>query len=187
MPDRPGRRRAVTSAPAERTLSSRRAAVDEAPPAAPPRRWSDRCRAGCVAIPTIRTPREPARRLDRLDLALVVGFVLVAFFFRLWRLDIPRHTHFDEVYHARSATEWLSDWQEGWTRDTYEWTHPLLAKYLIAAGIVFADPNKVVGGTDLAGPGHLPRRRAAADRLRPRPPRSPSPRTGARRSRRARC
>jgi predicted membrane-bound dolichyl-phosphate-mannose-protein mannosyltransferase len=27
----------------------------------------------------------------------------------------------------------------------YEWTHPMLAKYLIAAGIVVADPNQVVG------------------------------------------
>ncbi|MGZ6255471.1 MAG: hypothetical protein ACXWMB_00455, partial [Candidatus Limnocylindria bacterium] len=95
---------------------------------------------------------EPPRRLDRLDLLLLGILVVVAFVFRLWRLDIPRHTHFDEVYHARSATEWLADWQEGWTRDTYEWTHPPLAKYLIAAGIVVADPNKVVGGTDLAAP-----------------------------------
>jgi len=95
---------------------------------------------------------EPPRRLDRLDLLLLVTLVLAAFFFRLWRLEIPRHTHFDEVYHARSATEWLADWQEGWTRDTYEWTHPPLAKYLIAAGIVAADPNKIVGGTDLDAP-----------------------------------
>jgi predicted membrane-bound dolichyl-phosphate-mannose-protein mannosyltransferase len=92
---------------------------------------------------------EPPRRLDRLDLLLLATLIVVAFFFRLWRLELPRHTHFDEVYHARSATEWLADWQEGWTRDTYEWTHPPLAKYLIAAGIVVADPNKVVGGTDL--------------------------------------
>ena len=62
--------------------------------------------------------------------------------------------HFDEVYHARSATEWLADWQEGWTRDTYEWTHPMLAKYLIAAGIVVADPNKVVAETDTGAPYH---------------------------------
>ena len=89
--------------------------------------------------------RERGRRLDRIDLAVVVGLVLFAFFFRLYRLDTPRSMHFDEVYHARSATEWLADWQEGWTRDTYEWTHPMLAKYLIAAGIVVADPNKVVG------------------------------------------
>ena len=95
---------------------------------------------------------EPPRRLDRLDLVLLVAVVLLAFFFRLWRLEIPRHTHFDEVYHARTATEWLADWQEGWTRDTYEWTHPPLAKYLIAAGIVVADPNKVVGETDLDAP-----------------------------------
>ncbi|HSM38703.1 MAG TPA: hypothetical protein VK838_05155, partial [Candidatus Limnocylindrales bacterium] len=77
--------------------------------------------------------RERPRRLDRLDLLLLIGFVLFAFAFRLWRLDTPRSMHFDEVYHARSATEWLADWQEGWTRDTYEWTHPHLAKYLIAA------------------------------------------------------
>ena len=95
---------------------------------------------------------EPSRRLDRLDLLILVTLVVVSFLFRLWSLDLPRHTHFDEVYHARSATEWLADWQEGWTRDTYEWTHPPLAKYLIAAGIVVADPNKVVGGTDLGAP-----------------------------------
>ncbi|MEP6470054.1 MAG: phospholipid carrier-dependent glycosyltransferase [Chloroflexota bacterium] len=91
--------------------------------------------------------RERGRRLDRLDLALLVGLLVFAFLFRLWRLDTPRSMHFDEVYHARSATEWLADWQEGWTRDTYEWTHPMLAKYLIAAGIVVADPNKVIAET----------------------------------------
>jgi predicted membrane-bound dolichyl-phosphate-mannose-protein mannosyltransferase len=122
-------------------------------PLLPPRvPWSDRLPAWLRRDPQDPYAKEPTRRVDRLDLALVVGFVLVAFAFRLWYLDIPRHTHFDEVYHARSATEWLSDWQEGWTRDTYEWTHPPLAKYLIAAGIVFADPNKVVGGTDLDAP-----------------------------------
>jgi predicted membrane-bound dolichyl-phosphate-mannose-protein mannosyltransferase/Gpi18-like mannosyltransferase len=113
-----------------------------------PRRWQ--VPSWLRRDPTYRA--EPPRRLDRLDLLLLVLFVVGAFFFRLWRLEIPRHTHFDEVYHARSATEWLADWQEGWTRDTYEWTHPPLAKYLIAAGIVFADPNKVVGGTDLDAP-----------------------------------
>ena len=119
-----------------------------------PRRasWSSRLPGWLRRDPDGPYSNEPKRRLDRLDLVLLIGLVLVAFFFRLWRLEIPRHTHFDEVYHARSATEWLADWQEGWTRDTYEWTHPPLAKYLIAAGIVFADPNKVVGGTDLDAP-----------------------------------
>ena len=95
--------------------------------------------------------RERGRRLDRIDLAVVVVLVLFAFLFRLYRLDTPRSMQFDEVYHARSATEWLADWQEGWTRDTYEWTHPMLAKYLIAAGILVADPNKVVAETDTGG------------------------------------
>jgi Gpi18-like mannosyltransferase/predicted membrane-bound dolichyl-phosphate-mannose-protein mannosyltransferase len=96
--------------------------------------------------------REPHRRLDRMDLAILVGLVVLAFVFRVWRLDIPRSQHFDEVYHGRSATEWLADWNNGWTRDTYEWTHPMLAKYLIAAGIVAANPNQVVDRTDTAAP-----------------------------------
>jgi predicted membrane-bound dolichyl-phosphate-mannose-protein mannosyltransferase len=114
--------------------------------------WSARLPAWLHRDPADPYRDEPRRRLARLDLLLLVGLVLVAFFFRLWRLELPPHMHFDEVYHARSATEWLADWQEGWTRDTYEWTHPPLAKYLIAAGIVFADPNKVAGGTDLNTP-----------------------------------
>jgi len=88
---------------------------------------------------------EPSRRLDRRDALILLGLVAFALVFRLWRLDIPRGQHFDEVYHARSAAEWLSDWQNGWSRDVYEWTHPMLAKYLIAAGIVVADPNKLDG------------------------------------------
>ncbi len=87
---------------------------------------------------------EPTRRLDRRDALLLLGLVVFALLFRLWRLDVPRGHHFDEVYHARSAAEFLSDWENGWNRDVYEWTHPMLAKYLIAAGIVAVDPNKVV-------------------------------------------
>ena len=92
---------------------------------------------------------DPPRRLDRIDLALIVVLVLVAFGYRLWRLDEPRSMHFDEVYHARSAMEWLADWEHGWKRDVYEWTHPMLAKYLIAAGIEVTDPNKAVSSVDL--------------------------------------
>lgn len=96
--------------------------------------------------------REPMRRLDRRDAILLLLLVVLAFGFRLWRLDIPRSMHFDEVYHGRSAAEWLSDWHEGWNRDVYEWTHPMLAKYLIAAGMVVADPNKPVGSELLEAP-----------------------------------
>jgi predicted membrane-bound dolichyl-phosphate-mannose-protein mannosyltransferase len=106
--------------------------------------------------PHDRYLREPTRRLDRLDAALLIGLVLFALLFRVWRLDTPRGVHFDEVYHARSATEWLANWEHGWTRDVYEWTHPMLAKYLIAAGIVVADPNRIVSETDVdEAPGAL--------------------------------
>ncbi len=95
---------------------------------------------------------EPRRRLDRRDAALLLALVVFALVFRLWRLEVPRGDHFDEVYHARSAAEWMSNWQNDWDRDVYEWTHPMLAKYLIAAGIVTADPNKVEGSSRLDGP-----------------------------------
>ncbi|HEY7451120.1 MAG TPA: phospholipid carrier-dependent glycosyltransferase, partial [Candidatus Limnocylindria bacterium] len=64
----------------------------------------------------------------------------------------PRQMIFDEVYHARTAADFLSDWGWGWNRDPYEWTHPMLAKYLIAAGIVVADPNRVTGTIELDEP-----------------------------------
>ncbi len=96
--------------------------------------------------------REPMRRLDRRDALIVLGLVVFALVFRLWRLEVPRGHHFDEVYHARSAAEFLSDWENGWNRDVYEWTHPMLAKYLIAAGIVAIDPNRVLDETTIATP-----------------------------------
>lgn len=121
------------------------------PVQAPPRaRW--RRLSWLRADPHDPLFRDPGRHLDRLDAVLVAGFILFALLFRVWRLDIPRQMHFDEAYHARSAAEWLSDWEHGWTRDVYEWTHPMLAKYLIAAGIVVADPNKVVGRQELDAP-----------------------------------
>ena len=48
---------------------------------------------------------EPRRRLDRRDAAFLLALVVFAVLFRLWRLDVPRSQHFDEVYHGRSATE----------------------------------------------------------------------------------
>ncbi|MGH2462659.1 MAG: phospholipid carrier-dependent glycosyltransferase, partial [Candidatus Limnocylindria bacterium] len=98
------------------------------------------------------TDREPPRRLDRWDLALVVGLVALALVLRLWRLDQPRSMIFDEVYHGRTAMEYLANDKWGWDRDPYEWTHPMLAKYLIAAGIEVANPNQVSGSTNLSAP-----------------------------------
>ena len=51
--------------------------------------------------------------------------------------------HFDEVYHARTATEFLQDWRYGISHDIYEWTHPHMAKYAMALGIVAFGEDKV--------------------------------------------
>jgi predicted membrane-bound dolichyl-phosphate-mannose-protein mannosyltransferase len=111
--------------------------ADERPRRAGPRGW-------LAPNPADAYLHEPTRRLDRRDALLLLGLVAFALVFRLWRLDTPRVHHFDEIYHGRSAAEFLSSWQEGWDRDVYEWTHPMLAKYLIAGGMVVADPNRVV-------------------------------------------
>jgi predicted membrane-bound dolichyl-phosphate-mannose-protein mannosyltransferase len=102
--------------------------------------------------PVSEAEREPPRRLDRLDLVVLVVIVLLALGLRVWRLDLPRSMIFDEVYHARTAADFLSDWRWGWNRDPYEWTHPMLAKYLIAAGIEVANPNQVSGSIELDAP-----------------------------------
>ncbi|HEX2221984.1 MAG TPA: hypothetical protein VHK06_05615, partial [Candidatus Limnocylindria bacterium] len=108
--------------------------------------WIDRLR------PASAVSAARPRRLDRIDVLLIAALVAAALLFRLWRLDQPRGMHFDEVYHARSAVEWLANWQHGWRRDVYEWTHPMLAKYLIAGGIVLADPNRIVDRAPLDAP-----------------------------------
>ena len=78
---------------------------------------------------------EGGGRLDRLDLFLVVLVVVGALFLRTFRLAEPYQMHFDEVYHARTATEFLQSWRYDLSHDIYEWTHPHLAKYAMAAGI----------------------------------------------------
>jgi Gpi18-like mannosyltransferase len=102
--------------------------------------------------PVTEAERDPPRRLDRRDLVFFIVIVVVALVLRLWRLDLPRSMIFDEVYHARTAADFISDWKWGWTRDPYEWTHPMLAKYLIAAGIEVANPNQVSGTIELDEP-----------------------------------
>ena len=89
--------------------------------------------------------------------------------------------HFDEVYHARTATEFLQDWRYGIEHDIYEWTHPHLAKYAMAGGIVAWGDNRV---TATARPRRARGRRGdrAATR-RPGPGRRHRRRPGGRRDR----
>jgi len=92
---------------------------------------------------------ERGGRLDRLDLWLVVVLVLAALTLRMWRLAEPYRMHFDEVYHARTATEFLQHWRYGLSHDIYEWTHPHLAKYAMAAGLVAWGGDRVTGTSEL--------------------------------------
>jgi 4-amino-4-deoxy-L-arabinose transferase-like glycosyltransferase len=94
--------------------------------------------------------REGGGRLDRLDLWVVVFLAISLLTVRIWRLSEPYRMHFDEVYHARTATEFLQDWRYGMSHDIYEWTHPHLAKYVMALGIA-AYGNDVTAATSDLG------------------------------------
>ena len=58
---------------------------------------------------------------------------------RGYRLDEPRDMYFDEVYHARTAFELLAQ------REPYEWTHPHLAKEIMALSIPLFGGDRIVG------------------------------------------
>ncbi|HYC07381.1 MAG TPA: phospholipid carrier-dependent glycosyltransferase, partial [Candidatus Binatia bacterium] len=88
-------------------------------------------------------------RLDRIDVWLLVVLVVASLGLRMWRLDEPASMHFDEVYHARTATEFLQDWRYGIPHSIYEYTHPHLAKYAMAAGIVAFGDDKVTSTSSL--------------------------------------
>ncbi len=96
--------------------------------------------------------RERGGRFDRLDLWLLVVLVVGSLLLRTFRLAEPYQMHFDEVYHARTATEFLQDWRYGLSHDIYEWTHPHLAKYAMAAGIVLWGEDHVAATSALGVP-----------------------------------
>lgn len=98
-----------------------------------PRRWS---------LPPALGPGHPAGRRDLL-IALAVAITVLAT--RGYRLDQPRDMYFDEVYHARTAMELLAQ------REPYEWTHPHLAKEIMALGILAFGGDRI-SGAEAGGP-----------------------------------
>ncbi len=96
--------------------------------------------------------REGGGRLDRLDVWFLVVLVLASMSLRMFRLAEPYQMHFDEVYHARTATEFLQDWRYGESHDIYEWTHPHLAKYAMALGLVLWGEDDVAATSELGVP-----------------------------------
>ncbi len=96
--------------------------------------------------------RESGGRLDRLDLWILVVLVVSILGIRMFRLGEPYQMHFDEVYHARTAAEFLEDWRYGISHSIYEWTHPHLAKYAMAGGLVAWGNNRVTATAELGVP-----------------------------------
>ncbi|HVQ23304.1 MAG TPA: hypothetical protein VMT36_08510, partial [Candidatus Saccharimonadia bacterium] len=89
-------------------------------------------------------------RIDRLDVAVALLLLLGALVLRGWRVEEPYDMYFDEVYHARTATEFLQDWRYGQPpTQIYEYTHPHLAKYLMALGIVAFGDDRVSATSEL--------------------------------------
>ncbi len=84
----------------------------------------------------------------RKELFITILIVLISFFIRVYRLDIPHDWSFDEVYHALSAEAYaLNDARgyEYWNASpkdlAWEWLHPPIGKLAMAASIkLFAKP-----------------------------------------------
>lgn len=70
---------------------------------------------------------------------ILLVILLSTAFFRLLHIDYPKGYVFDEVYHSFTAREFLAGHKEAWEYWTtppegvaYEWTHPPLAKEIMA-------------------------------------------------------
>ena len=137
--------------------------------------WGELGPIGWLRFRVRETPIRPDRskklaheaggRLDRLDIWILVVLVVASLGLRTFRLAEPARMHFDEVYHARTATEFLQAWRYGLSHNIYEWTHPHLAKYAMAAGIVAFAGHDVAASSDLG----LPVRDAAIEPRRENP------------------
>ncbi len=73
---------------------------------------------------------------------LLITILLLAAILRFYRLDYPKGYIFDEVYHAFTAREYAAGHKEAWEWWTtpppgvaYEWTHPPLAKEIMAGSM----------------------------------------------------
>lgn len=132
-------------------------AVSDEEPRQPPlwQQWIN----SIVDRPSVRRDRsallvsERGGRLDRRDLALLLLVFVASLFLRTYRLEVPYGPHFDEVYHARTAVEFLQDWRYDMPHSIYEFTHPHLAKYAMALGITLLGNNRVMETRDLGAPG----------------------------------
>ena len=94
----------------------------------------------------------PNLKITRRDMSLFVAIAVAALLLRGWRIGDPPRFHFDEVYHVRTAAEFLQDWRYGEPHAIYEYTHPHLAKYAIAIGLDTLGAPRVDAETNYGEP-----------------------------------
>jgi Gpi18-like mannosyltransferase len=118
------------------TLDADLELTDGAVAIASPAPAADATAGARISLPRIFALGGPPSRRD-VGVAFLVALVVLVT--RGYRLDQPRDMYFDEVYHARTAFELLAE------REPYEWTHPHLAKEIMALGILAFADDRVVG------------------------------------------
>src|SRR5207253_10304721 len=101
--------------------------------------WAVRVPLAPRASWTLPAGLGPGRLPTRRDLTIAFLVALAVLVTRGYRLDWPREMYFDEVYHARTAFELLAQ------RDPYGWTHPHLAKEVMALGVLVFGDDRVTG------------------------------------------
>ena len=94
----------------------------------------------------------PRARLNRVDLWMLLVIAVTALALRGWRVGEPTRFHFDEVYHVRTATEFMQFWRYGEPHAIYEYTHPHVAKYAIAGGLEVFGAPRVDSGSSYGAP-----------------------------------
>lgn len=103
-------------------------------------RWFAWFRRRAPAVPTAPAPLASAPWAERHWRVALAAIVLFALATRAARLNAPPERYFDEVYHAYTAEQWVKGNTDAWLWSTkspdkgcsYEWTHPPLAKLLMA-------------------------------------------------------
>ena len=99
----------------------------------------------------VSSRHEPRRTLNRVDLWMLLVITVTALSLRGWRAGEPTRFEFDEVYHVRTATEFMQYWKYGEPHAIYEYTHPHVAKYLIAAGLETFGAPRGDGASEYGG------------------------------------
>ncbi len=120
--------------------------------------WALVLRAGSPA------PRRGRRRgwtepITGADYVIAGAFAVTFYVFALWRLATPPVQIFDEVYHARTAMDYVAG------RDPHEWTHPPLSKLIAAVSLNVWGARFESGDGAYADGAHYPARTVIAWRF----------------------